>query len=114
MKHKNLNIKLAKPEQQQTTTLRENQPFYPIIILTQIILTNNEIYLPEKGFKYNLQAKKKNWLTNLALQAKTPVRQLPNNDHEFYRRQIAEHIQTLHHQITSYPKHNTRLESRTM
>jgi len=115
MKYKNLNIKLAKLEQQQTTTPREKQSFYHIIISNiNITFTNNEISLLEKGLKYNLHTKKINCLTNLALEAETAVTQLPNHDSEFYRRQIGECIQTLHHQITSYPKQNTQLETRTM
>ena len=33
--------------------------------------------LLEKGLKYNLHSKKKNWLVNLALEAETAVTQLP-------------------------------------
>jgi len=48
MKYKNLNIKLAKLEQQSTTPY-EKQSFYPIVISnTNIKFTNNEISLQEK------------------------------------------------------------------
>jgi hypothetical protein len=51
------------------------------------MFTNYEISLLEKGLKYKLHNKKKNWPTNLALEAETAITRLPNHYLEFYRRQ---------------------------
>jgi hypothetical protein len=45
---------------------------------------------------YNLHTRRKNWLTNVALEAETAITRLPNHDRDFYRRQIVELIKTLH------------------
>jgi hypothetical protein len=69
MKYKNLDINLTKLEKQQTITPREKQSFYPRIVNnTNIMFTSTEISSLEKGLKYNLHTKKKNCLTNLALE----------------------------------------------
>jgi len=47
---------------------------------TNITFTNNEINLLEKGPKYNLHSAKNNWLTTLALEAKTAITSLPTYD----------------------------------
>jgi len=72
--------------------------FHPRVINnTNITFSNSETTLLEKGLKYNLHTKMKNWLLNLALEAETDITQLPITDCEFYRKPIADHIETLQH-----------------
>jgi hypothetical protein len=75
-------------------------------------LSSNETTLLEKELKYNLHTKKKNWLVNLALEAETAIAQLPVTDREFYRKQVADCIETLHLQNNSNLKPNTHSETR--
>ena len=77
------------------------------------MFTNNEISLLEKWLKYKLHNKKKNWPANLALEAETAITRLPNHYLEFYRRRVAERIET-QHDHTSFSKRNTRLETQIM
>jgi len=76
-KYKYLDRKLTKLAQEQSKTPREKHSFYPRIINNaNITFSNNETTLLEKGLKYNLHTKKKNWLVNLALEAETAITKL--------------------------------------
>jgi hypothetical protein len=70
--------------------------------------------LLEKGLKYNLHTKKKNWLVNLALEAETAITQLPITDSEFCGKPVADRIQILQLHNNSNLKHNTHSENRTI
>jgi len=67
----------------------------------------------EKGLKYKLHNRKKNWPINLALEAETAITRLPNHYLEFYRREVVERIETLHHHA-AFPKRNTYLQTQIM
>ena len=67
--------------------------------------------LLQKGLKYNIHAKKENWIQTLALEAETAVTQLPPNDRDVYRKLIAERIDNLHKQN---PAHNAHPEAKTI
>jgi hypothetical protein len=52
--------------------------FYPRVInKTDIIFSNDELLLLNKGLKYNLNHKHKNWIRTWVLQAETSINQLP-------------------------------------
>ena len=52
--------------------------FYPRVVnTTDITFTNDELTLLNKGLKYNLNHKHKNWIKTLALEAEPAVTQLP-------------------------------------
>ena len=111
-KYKNLDKKLNKLIQEQTKTPKEIHTFYPRLVnSTNITFTNNEIKLLEKGLKYNLHNRKKNWLTTLALEAETAITHLPTADRDYYRKQVADCIEKLHN---LNPRNNTHPESRTL
>jgi hypothetical protein len=96
-KYKTLDAKLTKLTEQQTKTPQKPHTFYPRVINnTSIHFFEKETLLLNKGPKYNLHAKTTNWLTNLALEAETALAQLPSSDRDFYRKQIADRIETLH------------------
>ena len=105
--------KLNKLTQEQTKTPKEINTFYVRVVNnTNIKFTANEISLLEKGLKYNLHSRKKNWLTTLALQAETAITLLPITDSDYYRKQVADRIEKLPN--NSNPRNNTQTESRTL
>ena len=70
------NLKLAQKETPQT-----QHAFHPSLVnYTEILFTNSEMGLLQKGLKYNIHAKRENWIQILALEAETAVTQLPPND----------------------------------
>jgi len=78
-KYKTLDKKLNHLSQQQTRTPPQLQySFYPSVInTTDIKLCEQEMTLVEKGTKYNLHAKHKEWIRNLALEVETTITHLP-------------------------------------
>jgi hypothetical protein len=51
--------------------------------------------------------KKKNWLLNLALEAEAAITHLSVLDREYYRKQVAEHTETLHTRDKLHSTHKT-------
>ena len=66
-----------------------------VINNTEITFTDNELALLQKGPKYNLHTKKKEWIQKLTLETKTAISQLPPPDRDVYRKLAAERINTL-------------------
>jgi hypothetical protein len=62
---------------------------------TDITFTNKEITLLEKGLKYNLHNKKRNWLSTLVLEAEMAINSLPHTEREYFRNKVAENLQQL-------------------
>jgi hypothetical protein len=82
-----LNKKLDNLSQSQTSTPQEKLAFYPRVINnTNITFSDNEMFLLQKGPKYNVHAKRRNWIQNLALESETGITQLPNNERDAYRK----------------------------
>jgi hypothetical protein len=79
---------------------------------TNIAFSNNETTFLQKGLKYNLHTKKKNWIQNLALEAETAISQLPTNEREFYRKLVADRIEKMQRQHNSNTTHNTHPEAK--
>jgi hypothetical protein len=112
-KYKTLDKKLRKLTLAQTATPKEKHTFHPRVINnTDTSFTNSETALLQKGLKYNIHAKKKNWLQNLALEAKTAIMQLPSSEREVYRKLVADRIDTLKRQNSPNPNHNIYPESK--
>jgi len=69
-----LGHKLHKLALEQTNVPKAHHTFYPRIVNnTDINFSSKEIALLEKGPKYNLHHRNKNWLANLALEAETAI-----------------------------------------
>jgi hypothetical protein len=82
--------------------------FYPRVVNnTNIILSKDEMILLNKGLKYNLHFKRKNWLHTLALEAGAAISFLPTNEQEDMRHLIAKQIQQLHRRQTREHTRNT-------
>jgi hypothetical protein len=60
--------------------------FYPHVInKTDIIFSNHKLLLLNKGLKYSLNHKHKNWTRTRVLQAETSINQLPAFVKEYMR-----------------------------
>jgi len=95
-KYQNLNLKIQKLAQEQTIKPEKHVTFYPRVVNnTDITFTNKEITLLQKGPKYNLHNKKRNWLSTLALEAETAINSLPHTEREYFRNKVAENLQQL-------------------
>ena len=111
-KHKNLDYKLKKLASEHTKTQKTSHTFFPRLInKTNITFTRSETKLLEKGPKYNLHSRKKNWLTTLALEAETAITRLPPTERDYYRKQAAARIERLHNETNTlknkHPETNT-------
>jgi hypothetical protein len=109
-RYKTLNKKLYNLSQSQNP---QKQLTYPRVVNnTNITFSDNEMSLLQKGPKYNLHAKGRNWIQNLALEAETAITQLPTNERESYRRIVADRIHTLQDNNATHTQknhHETRL-----
>jgi hypothetical protein len=113
-RYKGLEAKLRNLSRKQTRTPPSNHPFFPRLINnTSITFSDTELKLLEKGTKYNLHYKPKNWLTNLALEAETAVSLLPTADRDMYRKQVSDHLQKLGSQMKTHhnPQHLSELKT---
>ena len=105
-KYTTLDNKLDRLSQIQTKKPNEIHTFYPRVVNnTNITFTDNETNLLNKGPKYNLHSRKKDWLMTLALEAETAVTSLSLSDRDYYRKQVASHIEKLH---KSFPLTHTQ------
>jgi hypothetical protein len=68
--------------------------------------------LLQKGPKYNIHAKKKKWVQNVALVAETAITQIPAGEREAYRKILADCIYTLQQNNNPYPTHDPHPETR--
>jgi hypothetical protein len=71
---------------QQTKNQETKIEFYPRVVNnTNIVLSNDELSLLNKGPKYNLHSKRKNWLHTLAFETDAAISHLPTNEQEGMR-----------------------------
>jgi hypothetical protein len=95
-KYQNLDRKLNKLTQTQTTTPKQKHHFYSRVVNnTSISFSKSEMVLLQKVLKYKLHNKQKNWIQNLALKAETAISKLPASDRDAYRKFVAERINTV-------------------
>jgi hypothetical protein len=80
-KYNNINQKLNKLEHTQTSTPKHIKTLYPRVVNnTNIRFTADELNLLNKGIKYNVSYKNKNWTQTLALETERAIAQLnPRN-----------------------------------
>jgi len=103
----NLDKKLERVTQTQSITPKEPVTFFSRVVNTNIPFTRSETTLLQKGLKYNVHAKWKNWIQNLALEAETAISLLPTNERDVYRKLVADRIDTLS-QKKSLPQNTPR------
>jgi hypothetical protein len=56
---------------------------------TNVIFSNDELTVLEKGLKYNLHYKHKSWINPIDLEAETAKTQLPTYEQDYIRQQVA-------------------------
>jgi len=83
------------------TTNQGSEPnFHPRVInLTDITFNKNENILLQKGLKYNLHIKPKNWLKTIALEAETAINLLPIEERNPIRYLVAKSLDKIPHTI---------------
>lgn len=89
-----LKSKLGTLRTKQQKLPQSKETFGPRIV--NIEFSDDEITLLNKGLKYTLICKNKNWIRNLALEAETAISFLPEAQREFYRWQTAKRIDSLY------------------
>jgi hypothetical protein len=91
--------KINKLAQNQTNKPNNNTSFYPRVINeTNITFSNDELGLLNKGLKCNLGHKRKQWISNLALEAEAAATLLPPGEQDYVRHQIAQNMKKLYKQ----------------
>ena len=96
MKQNRYRYKHERLAQQQTQDRSPRHSFYPRVVnMTDIPFSEPEMTILQKGPKYNLHSKPKNWLQTLALEAETAITCLPPSHQEVCRMLTAERINTL-------------------
>lgn len=80
---------------------------YPRVInQTNVTFSNKELVLLNKGLKYNLSHRRKQWISNLAFEAETATILLPPGEHEYIRHQIAHNRKKLYKQQIERPNYS--------
>jgi hypothetical protein len=89
-KYSNIDKKIKTLSKAQTRNNEIQKSFYPRVDnRTKINFSGNELTLLNKGLKYNLNYKPKNWVKNLALEAETAIMHLPYAEQEGMRFMVA-------------------------
>jgi len=103
-RYQNLDNKIKHLTQQQTPANPPKKTFYlRVVNMTDIPFSEPEMNLLQRGPKYNLHDKPKDWIPNLALEAETAITRLPHTEREVYRKLVAERINIL--QESKNPPH---------
>jgi hypothetical protein len=101
LKYKTLNNKIKKLKEQQWTNVQHtdkqnNHTFHKRTEnLTDIIFTDTEIQLLDKGLKYNLHHKHNKSIHTLAIEANTAISQLPDKEQGYMRQVVAINIKKI-------------------
>ena len=115
MRYQTLDNKIKCLTQQQTHTHPPKHNFHPRVVnMTNISFSEPEMALLQKGSKYTLHNKPKEWIQNFALEAETAISYLPPSEREIYRKMTAEHIDTLQDNNKPPHTHNTHSKSKTI
>jgi uncharacterized protein YfkK (UPF0435 family) len=108
-KYRTLNKKLHKLEETPPSTIQHQRIFYPRVInKTNINFSPDELTLLNKGLKYNLSFKKKNWIESLALEAETAISLLPSQEQDYIRLQVAHNVRQLYKQFDPFKPDQTK------
>jgi len=115
-KYQSINQKLhalQKKKEIITKTNQENtQIFHPRVVnLTNITFNKTENALLQKGLKYNLHVKPKNWLKTIALEAETAINYLATEDKHPIRYLVAKSLDKLSQET---PHSKSSLEYKTL
>ena len=108
-KYKTIDAKLNKLCNSQYQNNNIQKQFYPRVDnRTNITFSSDELTTLNKGIKYNLNFKRKNWIETLALEVETAVSYLRHTEQEYLRYQIAHNIKQLYRHHDTTQGYNTR------
>jgi hypothetical protein len=91
--------KLIEKQGAQNTSINSTRNKYAhtfakeTVNLTDVTFTNEKMQFLDKGLKYNLHHKPKNWILTLAMQAEVGIRQLPKKDQAYVRQAATNNLQ---------------------
>ena len=112
-KYHTVKQKLNKLEHIQTRTPTHTKTFYPRVTNnTNIKFTAEELSLLNKGLKYNLSYKNKNWIRTLALETETAITQLPTHEQDYVRIQAAHNLKQIYKQQSAKKQYNSNHATR--
>jgi hypothetical protein len=100
-KYSTLNKKLKKLRETQTNDQEHNHNhtthtfFKRTENLTDVTFKDEEMQLLNKGLKYNLHFRYKQWIQTLAIEADTAINTLPEKDQGYLRQLVANNIKLL-------------------
>jgi pyruvate carboxylase len=107
-KYKTIHKILEALTTQQSNSPTTNVEFLPRVVNnTNIVLSNDELSLLNKGLRYNLRYKRRNWLHTLAFEADAAITYLPTSEQEGMHYLVAQQIQLLYRRQTREPTRNT-------
>jgi hypothetical protein len=104
-KYDNIKQKLNKLEHTQTSNHKHVKTFFPRVVNNMKFITE-ELNLLNKGLKYNLSHKNKNWFQTLAMETETAVAQVPTQEHECIRARAAYNLKQLYRKQTAHTHQN--------
>jgi hypothetical protein len=108
LKYTNQEQKLNRLEHTQISTSKHMKTFYPRVTNnTDIQFTTDEMKLLNKGLKYNLAYKNKDWTKRFGIETETAITQLPAHEQEYIRIQAAHNLQRLYTQHTNTTQYNS-------
>ena len=88
--YKALDAKLTQLTRNPTDANSNKHVFFQRVTnLTSIDFTDEEVFLLNKGLKYNLSHKRKNWIQNLSIEAECAITLLPQEEQEYMRYRVA-------------------------
>jgi hypothetical protein len=96
-KYNNINKKLDKLKGNGVENKQQhNHTFYKRVCnLSNTIFTNNEMTLLNKGLKYNLHHKPKQWLQTLAIEADAAINLIAPHEQAYIRQTVANKLKML-------------------
>jgi len=98
-KYKTMDEKIKRIIQNQTYAPKNDMSFYPRVVnKTNIIFSDEELGLLNKGLIYNLGKKQKQWISNLAMEAETAITLLPPGEQDYVCHQVAKNMKKLYQQ----------------
>ena len=107
--YKVLDKKLSQLIHIQKEKIEDKHKFFPRVTnLTDINFTKDEISLLNKGLKYNLGQKWKNWIQNLSLEAECAITLLPYEEQDYMQHRVAKQIGKLYSQQTTHRAHTPK------
>ena len=112
--YKGLDAKLTQLTRNPTDANNKKHVFFQRVTnLTNIDFTDEEAFLLNKGMKYNLSHKRKNWIQNLSIEAEYAITLVPQEEKEYMPLRVAKQIDKIYARLPSH-RSNTPKQSRKL